>query len=128
MTGRHWLGILPGFEPYNDLQLTLARTIGTAMPQSLLWILTLINGALIWSAIFSWAYDLIPGRTAIAKGIVVAVFAWLVVGVLIFPLVGLGAFARNAGMGAWPAILMLAMLGAYCLTLSGVYGWLRARG
>ncbi len=91
----------------------------------MVWALTFINGALIWSSIFSWAYDVIPGRTAVVKGAVVTVFAWLVVGLGIFPLIGLGAFAREAGAGARPAVLMLVMLTAYCMTLSFVYARLR---
>lgn len=125
MGGRHWLGILPGFEPYDALQSFLIRTVGVALPPGMVWALTFINGALIWSSIFSWAYDVIPGRTAVVKGAVVTVFAWLVVGLGIFPLIGLGVFAREAEAGARPAVLMLVMLTAYCMTLSFVYARLR---
>jgi len=124
-TLRHWLDIQPGFEPYDVLQAFLARTAGSALPAGWAWVLTLINGALIWSSIFSWAYDRIPGKSALAKGIAVALFAWLIAGLVILPAIGLGPFAAAANAGARPAFLMLAMLTAYCLTLSHVYAWLR---
>ena len=125
MTGRKALGILPQFQPYEDMQRLLLSSFGTSTPPVLHWLLPFISGALIWSSIFSWAYRWIPGETAPAKGLSVTVFAWLLTGLVIFPLIGQGLFAFKANAGFWPALLMLVMLSAYCLTLSLVYGRLK---
>lgn len=125
MAGRKALAILPDFQPYNDIQLLLFDWIGASIPSVLQRLLPFVSGALIWSSIFAWAYPHIPGTTPLAKGFSVALFAWLLTGFALFPLIGKGLFAIKAGAGAGPALLMLTMLSAYCLTLSLVYGWLK---
>jgi len=122
---RKALGVLPDFQPYDDMQRELLHGVGASLPAALQALLPLISGALIWSSIFAWAYRWIPGRTALLKGLAVSGFAWLLTGLVLFPAIGKGVFARNAGEGGWPALMMLVMLCAYCLTLSLVYGWLR---
>jgi hypothetical protein len=124
-SARKALGVLPDFQPYDDMQRQLFQDVGTSLPSALQPLLPLISGALIWSSIFAWAYRWIPGRTALLKGLAVSGFAWLLTGVVLFPAIGKGIFARDAGEGAWPALMMLVMLCSYCLTLSLVYGWLR---
>jgi hypothetical protein len=122
---REALGVLPDFQPYGDLQRQLFRWGGSSLPPSLQALLPLISGALIWSSIFAWAYPWIPGKTALLKGLSVSGFAWLLAGLVFFPVIGEGVFALNARAGAWPALLMLVMLCSYCVTLGLVYGWLR---
>jgi hypothetical protein len=125
MGGRHWLGILPAFQPYDDLQRLLAEAVGAAWAPTLSWLLPMASGAVVWSSIFAWAYDVIPARTATGKGLVVTILAWLMTGLVILPALGHGVFAVGAGAGGWPALMMLGMLAAYCLTLSLVYGRLK---
>jgi hypothetical protein len=122
---RNALGVLPDFQPYEHLQRHLFDAVGTSLPPALQALLPLVSGALIWSSIFAWAYRWIPGRTALAKGLAVAAFAWLLTGLVLFPAIGEGWFALDAGAGGWPALMMLVALSSYCITLSLVYGWLR---
>lgn len=125
MAARRHLDILPAFQPYEDLQKLLANFVGAGWAHSLSWLLPMVSGAVVWSSIFAWAYERIPAATAIGKGLLVTGVAWLLTGLVILPAIGHGVFATGAGAGAWPAVLMLGMLSAYCLTLSLVYGWLR---
>ncbi|MGB3867515.1 MAG: DUF6789 family protein, partial [Xanthobacteraceae bacterium] len=125
MAARRLLGILPAFQPYADLQRLLAEAVGASLAGSLAWLLPMVSGALVWSSIFAWAYRRIPARTALGKGMLVTVFAWALTGLAIMPALGHGLFAERAGAGAGPALMMLAMLATYCLTLSLVYGRLR---
>lgn len=125
MAARRELAILPAFQPYDDLQHLLAEAVGAAWAPALSWLLPMVSGAVIWSSIFAWAYDAIPARTPAGKGLVVTAGAWLATGLVILPALGHGVFAVRAGAGGWPALMMLAMLAVYCLTLSLVYGWLR---
>lgn len=128
MAGRKALGILPDFQPYADMQHLLSDLIGASVPSALQMLLPFVSGALIWSSIFAWAYPQIPGKSPLTKGFAVTLFAWLLTGFALFPVIGKGLFAINAGAGLWPALLMFVMLSAYCLTLSLVYGWLKQDG
>jgi hypothetical protein len=58
------------------------------------------------------------------KGIFFGVCAWLVMGLLFFPLVDRGIFAAKLGLGIAPAILMLGTILAYSVTMSLVYNLL----
>lgn len=125
MAARRLLGILPAFQPYTDLQRLLTDLVGASLAGDLWWLLPMVSGALVWSSIFAWAYDWIPGRAALGKGLLVTAFAWCLTGVVIMPMLGHGLFAARAGAGIGPALMMLTMLATYCLTLSLVYGRLR---
>ncbi len=122
MSVRRQLGILPSFQPYQDLQRLLVEIVGAPLSYRLSWLLPMVSGALIWSSIFAWAYQRIPAKTALGKGMLVTLLAWCVTGFVILPWLGHGIFAVRAGAGAAPALMMLAMLAIYCLTLSLVYG------
>lgn len=58
------------------------------------------------------------------KGASFGVCAWLVMGLLLFPLVDRGFFAVELGLGIAPAMLMLGALLAYSVTMSLVYHFL----
>jgi hypothetical protein len=116
-------GILPEFDPYEDLQRLLsAATAGGFQPPS--WLLAYLNGALILGFAFGRLFAYLPGRTALARGAVFGLAAWLCLGFGLLPLAGRGLFAVNLNLGAWPALLMLAMLMIYSITMSLLYHWL----
>lgn len=125
MAARRALGILPSFQPYADLQRLLTAAVGETLAGNLSWLLPMVSGAVVWSSIFAWTYDRIPGRGAAGKGAFVTMAAWLLTGLVIMPALGHGIFAGRVGAGVGPALMMLAMLATYCLTLSLVYGRLK---
>ncbi|MGB3864474.1 MAG: DUF6789 family protein, partial [Xanthobacteraceae bacterium] len=92
MAARRLLGILPAFQPYSDLQRLLSEMVGASLAGTLGWLLPMISGALVWSSIFASAYDRIPARTALGKGMLVTVFAWALTGLAIMPALGHGLF------------------------------------
>ena len=47
-------------------------------------------------------------------------------GLIFFPLIGLGPFAFGVGLGVGPALLSLAMLLSYSVVLGTVYGALNS--
>ena len=49
---KHRAGILPGFEPYEDLQRLLSSMTALAFEPPLSWLLPYINGALILGFVF----------------------------------------------------------------------------
>jgi len=52
------------------------------------------------------------------------VFGWMAMGVLLFPLLGQGLFAIQAGLGARPALFSLAMLLTYSIIMGIAYSTL----
>jgi hypothetical protein len=55
------------------------------------------------------------------------VLGWAIMGLVFFPIIGLGFFALQVGLGISPALFSLAMLLAYSVTLGIVYGALNSR-
>jgi Family of unknown function (DUF6789) len=126
MAIKHRAGILPDFEPYEDLQRLLSSVMGRSFESPFSWLLPYINGALILGFVFGRLFIHLPGRTAIAKGGAFGFAAWLVMGLGLLPLAGRGVFARELGLGGLPAALMLVMLMIYAIVMSLLYAWLTA--
>jgi hypothetical protein len=121
MAFKAWSGLLPSFQPYEALQLALARLTGGAVPPLVPWVLSFLNGATAMSLIFGRLYPWLPGASGAAKGAAFGVIGWLAMGLVFFPLIGLGVFAADAGHALWPAGFSLAMLLAYSIVLGMVY-------
>jgi hypothetical protein len=121
------LGLLPEFQPYDDLQRGLSGLLGAAVSPGMAWAVTLLNGAVIWGFAFGKIYRFLPGKNPTQKGVVFGLCAWAVMGLVFFPLLGRGLFARGLGLSFAPAALMLAMLLAYSVTMSLAYHRLNAR-
>ncbi len=121
---KHRAGILPEFEPYEDLQRLLSSMMARSFEPPLSWLLPYINGAFILGFVFGQLFVHLPGRTAVVKGAAFGFVAWLVMGFGLLPLTGRGIFARELGLGGLPASLMLAMLMIYAIVMSLLYAWL----
>jgi hypothetical protein len=63
----------------------------------------------------------------VAKGVAFGVIGWAVMGLVFFPLLGMGIFAANLDLGIWPAMFALAMLLTYSVILGIVYAALNPR-
>ncbi len=121
MTLKSWAHWLPGFEPYHDLQTTLAAMIGTSVPSWLPWLLSYLNGSVVLGFLYSLIYRSIPGRSGAIKGAVFGAIGWVVMGLTFFPLLGKGLFATQAGLGLAPALFTLLMMLTYSVTLGVAY-------
>ena len=121
------IGLLPSFQPYETLQAALSQIIGAQVHPIVPWALSFLNGSTILSFAFDHLYRHLPGRSSLAKGFAFGVAGWVAMGLLFFPLIGLGPFAAGVGLGIQPALFSLAMILAYSLVLSAVYGALNAR-
>jgi uncharacterized BrkB/YihY/UPF0761 family membrane protein len=86
-------GLLPAFQPYESFQATLAHLTGGEVHPIIPWALSFLNGSTILGLCFGWLYSWLPGKSGAAKGATFGVFGWLAMGVVFFPLVGLGPFA-----------------------------------
>ena len=121
------IGLLPSFQPYESLQLALSHAIGGQVHPVVPWALSFLNGATLLGFAFGRFYRHLPGRSGAAKGLAFGIAGWLLMGIVFFPLIGLGLFATGLGLGIAPAMFSLAMILAYSLVLGAVYGALDGR-
>jgi hypothetical protein len=121
-------GLLPSFQPYQSFQHTLSQWVGTDVPAIVPWLLSFVNGMAILGFLFGRINGLLPGRSGITKGVIFGLIGWALMGLIFFPLIGLGAFAFRAGLGIAPALMSLAMLLTYSVVLATVYVALDRRG
>jgi len=126
MSVKHRVGILPDFEPYEDLQRLLSSMTELSFEGPFSWLLPFINGALILGFVFGRLFIHLPGRTAIAKGSTFGFAAWLVVGLGLLPLADRGLFAFKLGLGVLPGVLMFVMIMTYAIVMSLLYVWFLA--
>jgi len=120
-------GLLPAFQPYQSFQAALSHWMGTNVPSIVPWALSFLNGMTILGFLFARTNRLLPGSTGAAKGVIFGLVGWLFMGLVFFPVIGLGPFAIRVGSGFGPALLSLLMLQAYSVVLGAVYGALDAR-
>lgn len=117
-------GLLPSFQPYESLQLAIRQWSGADVPAALPWLLSFLNGSMVLGLVFARIYRWLPGRNGAAKGLVFGLFGWGAMGLVFFPLLGLGIFALDLGLGIQPALFSLAMVLAYSLVMGVVYATL----
>ena len=77
--------------------------------------------------LFGSSYRLLPGRHGITKGVLVGILVWLIMGSLVFPILGLGPFAWNIGLGIKPALFSFAMVLTYSAVMGVVFAALNAK-
>jgi hypothetical protein len=67
--------------------------------------------------LFGRVNNLLPGNNGVIKGLIFGSIGWLFMGIIFFPLIGLGPFAIRVGLGIRPALLSLVMLLTYSVVL-----------
>jgi hypothetical protein len=85
------------------------------------WLLSFINGSTVAGLFFGLSYRWLPGGNGAIKGLVYGAFGWVAMGLIFFPLLGLGLFATDLGLGIWPALFSLGMILTYSVVLGTVY-------
>lgn len=114
-------GLLASFQPYDSLQTTLSHVTGSAIHPIVPWLLSFLNGSTITGLAFGHAYRWLPGSNGAIKGLIYGVAGWAIMGLVFFPMIGLGFFAFQVGLGISPALFSLGMLLVYSVTLGLVY-------
>jgi hypothetical protein len=115
------MGLLPSFQPYQSLQEALGTLIGSEVPPIVPWLLSFFSGATIVGFVFGLVYRLLPGKSGATKGLSFGLLAWMLMGLLFFPVLHLGLFATGIELGLAPAIFSLAMLLTYGIVMGIVY-------
>lgn len=121
MALKAWAGLLPAFEPYDDLQAALARLAGGTVPPVVVWALSYFNGSVVLSFLFGRMQRYLPAETGAGKGAIFGLGVWLVMGVTFFPAIGKGLFATQTPLGFAPTLFSCAMVLTYSVTLGIAY-------
>ena len=119
-------GLLPAFQPYESLQVALAGLTGGDVDPLIPWALSFLNGSTLLGFCFGQLYPSLPGSSGAAKGVAFGILGWAAMGLMFFPLLGLGVFATRLDLGIQPALFSLAMLLTYSVVLGSVYAALNA--
>ena len=118
---KSWTGLLPSFQPYQSFQVALSHWVGANVPAIVPWGLSFLNGMAILGFLFARINRLLPGGNGATKGLTFGLIGWTFIGLIFFPLIGLGPFATGIGLGIGPALLSLAMVLTYSVVLGTVY-------
>ncbi len=114
MVAKGMMGVMP--------ELDVAAMIAMMMGAPILvgWLAHFMIGTLAWGGGFAVLYGMIPGGSAIIKGIVFGVAAWLGMMIVVMPMAGAGIFGMNFGIMAPMMTLILHII--FGAVLGGVYG------
>ncbi len=115
------VGLIPEFQPYQSFQIALSRWVGADVPAIVPWMLSFLNGMTVLGFLFARTIRLLPGRSGVTKGLSFGLIGWALMGLIFFPVIGLGPFATGVGAGVGPAVLSLVMLLTYSIVLGTVY-------
>ena len=94
---KSWMGWLPSFHPYEDIQQALSGLVGGAVSPAIPWALSFLNGAVVLGILFGRLYRVLPGRSGAAKGLIFGVFGWMAMGVAAVSGAGSGPVRRPGG-------------------------------
>lgn len=120
-------GWLPSFQPYANLQASLGQLTGGAVHSAIPWALSFVNGSMVVGLLFGQTYPWLPGNSGVLKGAIYGVLGWLVMGLVFFPLINLGLFGFQLGLGISTALFSLGMLLTYSVVMGVVYQALGSR-
>jgi hypothetical protein len=98
-----------------DIIAMLSAMIGA--PALMGWMGHFMIGTLAWGIGFAVLYDMIPGGSVVAKGVIFDIAAWLGMMIMVMPMAGAGLFGMAMGIMAPMMTLVLhvifgAVLGA----------------
>lgn len=104
MVAKGMMGVMPEL----DVAAMLATMMGTSIVVG--WIAHFMIGTLAWGGGFAILYSAIPGNTAVIKGIVFGIAAWLGMMIVIMPMAGAGLFGMSFGIMAPVMTLVLHLI------------------
>lgn len=101
MLAKGMMGVMPEL----DVIAMLSAMMGA--PALMGWMGHFMIGTLAWGIGFAVLYDMIPGGSAVAKGVVFGIAAWLGMMIMVMPMAGAGLFGMAMGIMAPMMTLVL---------------------
>lgn len=91
------MGLMPDLNPIQMLEQMMHSRLGLPATPIMGWIMHFAIGTVLWGGIFSMIISFIPGKSVVAKGIIFATGAWLLMMLIPMPMSGAGLFGINIG-------------------------------
>ncbi|PIW27892.1 MAG: hypothetical protein COW29_10450 [Rhodobacterales bacterium CG15_BIG_FIL_POST_REV_8_21_14_020_59_13] len=101
MFAKTMMGIMPEL----DVIMMLSGMMGA--PVLMGWLAHFMIGTLVWGGGFAILYDKIPGGSALIKGVLFGIAAWLLMMIMVMPMAGAGLFGMALGIMAPMMTLVL---------------------
>jgi len=97
------MGLMPQLDVIQMLSSMMSISPGMA------WVVHFGIGAM-WGSLFALAYHVIPGGSALTKGMLFGTAAWLLMMVMVMPMAGAGFFGMQMGLMAPIMTLVLHLI------------------
>ena len=112
------LDLLPDLNIVQLIAAAAGELLGVPETPAAGWTLLFLIGA-VWGLVFGWIQDRLPGRSGLARGLVFAVFVWVVMMIVFMPIAGAGWFGlERSPMAPVVALVMHLIFGA---VMGGVF-------
>ncbi len=116
------MGLMPHLNVIHMLARMAHGYMGMPATPALGWVLHFLIGSVVWGLAFAFLFSRLPGASAVIKGLVFGVLAWLLMMILPMPMAGAGFFGLKMGLMAPVMTLILHLI--YGVVLGYVYGLL----
>ena len=104
------MGMMSGLNVIHMLSGMAHGMLGMPASPMVGWVLHFIIGTLLWGIGFAILYRHLPGKGAVARGIVFGIGAWLLMMLVPMPMAGAGLFGMKMGMMAPVMTLVLHLI------------------
>jgi len=94
------MGLMPQLDVIHMLTQMMHSRMGLPATPALGWIMHFVIGTVLWGILFALLASSLPTKSAVAKGIIFATGAWLLMMVIAMPMAGAGVFGLNLGLMA----------------------------
>jgi len=118
------MGVMPDLNAIHMMAKMASGMTGMAVPAAGGWVMHFLIGTVVWGGLFGLIHDRLPGST-VARGVGLAVGAWLLMMVAVMPMAGAGLFGLKLGIMAPMATLMLHLI--YGVVLGASFAALGSR-
>lgn len=114
------MGVMPGLNVIHMLAGMAHQHMGMPATPMIGWLAHFLIGTVVWGLLFAALYRRLPGGSALVKGLVFGVLAWLAMMLVPMPMAGAGLFGMHMGMMAPVMTLLLHLV--YGAVLGAVFG------
>lgn len=115
------MGMLPKMNVIHMLAGMAHAHMGVAASPAIGWIAHFLIGSVLWGIGFALLFTVLPGRSALAKGLSFSVLAWILMMLIPLPMAGAGLLGLKLGPMVPVATLVLHLI------WGAVLGWTYAR-
>ncbi len=91
------MGVMPELNPVHMMADMVAEMMGMEPNVMIGWVMHFVIGTVVWGGMFAVFNSLIPAHSQIIKGVMLGIFAWLMMMIGPMPMGGAGLFGLNVG-------------------------------